>query len=74
MEPSDEDVLLQREELGAPLLLPTSGAGWKSGASYAPATVRRRRLWFDNVFGVIFGIFAFIITVCFSTSLTLSCS
>lgn len=60
-----EDVLLRREELGAPLLLPTpSSAGAAGGkGGYVPATVRRRRLWFDNVFGILFGVFAFIVTV-----------
>lgn len=59
-----EDVLLRREELAAPLLLPTpAAAGGKASGGYVPATVRRRRLWFDNVFGILFGVFAFILTV-----------
>ncbi|TFJ83943.1 hypothetical protein NSK_005038 [Nannochloropsis salina CCMP1776] len=71
----DEDILLDSRavggkrgaDLGAPLLLPSSSASGGDqggfGAAYVPATVRRRRLWFDNVFGVIFGIFAFVMTL-----------
>ena len=68
----DEDVLLDRSamgasrgaDLGAPLLLPsTPTGGGGAGASYVPSTVRRRRLWFDNVFGVVFGVFAFVMTL-----------
>ncbi|GAB5034162.1 choline transporter [Nannochloropsis oceanica] len=67
----DEDVLLDRNtvgasrsaDLGAPLLSSNTPTDGGAGASYIPSTLRRRRLWFDNVFGVVFGVFAFVMTL-----------